>query len=391
MVTSAERYIESLELFGMQFGLERMRALLDKLGHPERQFDAIHVVGSNGKSSTVRFAEALLEGEGIRTGAYLSPHLTTFRERIRIGGQTISEPAYERAVHDVMEAVGDGVTQFEALTAAALQAFAQAGVQWAVVEAGLGGRLDATNVLSRSRVQVLTNVSLEHSELLGDTREKIAAEKLAVVPGGGIVIAGEEGWDGLVPQARSVTVTSVGGSFQDQNRAVAEAAVEAALGRPVDASAAEPDHRARQVRDPRPRSARDLGRRAQPGRHAAAGRRAARRARRSPGGGGVLGAGGQGRRHDGVAAPHGVPDDRRHVVVEPAVAACGGDRAADRWRGVGRATGGSGGGPAARRQWWGGCRLRVAVPFARPGRAAGMTAGLCVPTGPARTLSGNFA
>jgi dihydrofolate synthase / folylpolyglutamate synthase len=236
MVTSAERYIESLELFGMQFGLERMRALLDKLGHPERQFDAIHVVGSNGKSSTVRFAEALLEGEGIRTGAYLSPHLTTFRERIRIGGQTISEPAYERAVHDVMEAVGDGVTQFEALTAAALQAFAQAGVQWAVVEAGLGGRLDATNVLSRSRVQVLTNVSLEHSELLGDTREKIAAEKLAVVPGGGIVIAGEEGWDGLVPQARRVTVTSVGGSFQDQNRAVAEAAVEAALGRPVDAS-----------------------------------------------------------------------------------------------------------------------------------------------------------
>jgi dihydrofolate synthase/folylpolyglutamate synthase len=236
MVTSAERYIESLDLFGMQFGLERMRALLDKLGHPERQFNAIHVVGSNGKSSTVRFAEALLEGEGIRTGAYLSPHLTTFRERIRIGGQTISEPAYERAVHDVMEAVGDGVTQFEALTAAALQAFAQAGVQWAVVEAGLGGRLDATNVLSRSRVQVLTNVSLEHSELLGDTREKIAAEKLAVVPGGGIVIAGEEGWDGLVPQARSVTVTSVGGSFQDQNRAVAEAAVEAALGRPVDAS-----------------------------------------------------------------------------------------------------------------------------------------------------------
>jgi dihydrofolate synthase / folylpolyglutamate synthase len=236
MVTSAERYIESLELFGMQFGLERMQALLEKLGHPERRYDAIHVVGSNGKSSTVRFAEALLEAEGIRTGAYLSPHLTTFRERIRIGGQTISEPAYERAVHDVMEAVGDGVTQFEALTAAALQAFAQAGVQWAVVEAGLGGRLDATNVLSRSRVQVLTNVSLEHSELLGDTREKIAAEKLAVVPRGGTVISGEEGWDGLVPQARSVTVTSVGGSFQDQNRAVAEAAVEAALGRPVDAS-----------------------------------------------------------------------------------------------------------------------------------------------------------
>jgi dihydrofolate synthase / folylpolyglutamate synthase len=239
MVTSAERYIESLELFGMQFGLERMHALLEKLGHPEREFDAIHVVGSNGKSSTVRFAEALLEGEGIRTGAYLSPHLTTFRERIRIGGETIAEDAYERAVLDVMDAAGDGVTQFEALTAAALQAFAQAGVEWAVVEAGLGGRLDATNVLPRSRVQVLTNVSLEHTGLLGDTREKIAAEKLAVVRQDGIVIAGEEGWDALVPQARSVIVTLVGGTFQDQNRAVAQAAVEAALDRPVDAAGLE--------------------------------------------------------------------------------------------------------------------------------------------------------
>jgi len=236
MVTSAERYIESLELFGMQFGLERMHALLEQLGHPEREYDAIHVVGSNGKSSTVRFAEALLEAEGVHTGAYLSPHLTTFRERIRVGGETIGEDAYERAVLDVSDAAGDAVTQFEALTAAALLAFAQAGVEWAVVEAGLGGRLDATNVLPRSRVQVLTNVSLEHSNLLGDTREKIAAEKLAVVPEGGLVVVGEEGWDGLVPQARNVNVTSVGGSFQDQNRAVAAAAVETALGRVVDTS-----------------------------------------------------------------------------------------------------------------------------------------------------------
>src|SRR3954466_9815100 len=120
MVTSAERYIESLELFGMQFGLERMHALLEALGHPEREFDAIHVVGSNGKSSTVRFAEALLEAEGVRTGAYLSPHLTTFRERIRIGGQVIDEDAYERAVLDVSDAAENGVTQFEALTATAL-------------------------------------------------------------------------------------------------------------------------------------------------------------------------------------------------------------------------------------------------------------------------------
>src|SRR3954470_802381 len=120
MVTSAERDIESLELFGMQFGLERMHAPLGALGHPERGFDAIHVVGSNGKSSTVRFAEALLEAEGVHTGSYLSPHLTSFRERIRIGGKTIDEDAYERAVLQVSDIAGERVTQFEALTASAL-------------------------------------------------------------------------------------------------------------------------------------------------------------------------------------------------------------------------------------------------------------------------------
>src|SRR6185503_14001849 len=116
---SGADYIESLELMGMQFGLDRMHALLDALGHPEQRFDAIHVVGSNGKSSTVRFCEALLEAEGVRTGAYTSPHITTFRERIRVGGETLSEEAYARAVLAVRDAVGDGVTQFEALTAAA--------------------------------------------------------------------------------------------------------------------------------------------------------------------------------------------------------------------------------------------------------------------------------
>jgi dihydrofolate synthase / folylpolyglutamate synthase len=234
-MSEAETYIDSLELMGMQFGLERMRALLDRLGNPEAAFDAIHVVGSNGKSSTVRFSEALLEAEGVRSGAYLSPHLTTFRERIRVGGETIEPEPYERAVLRVAGAASEeGVTQFEALTAAAFVAFAEAGVEWAVVEAGLGGRLDATNVLPRSQVQVLTNVALEHTELLGDSRSKIAVEKLAVVPDGGVVVMGEDGWEELVPQASRTIQVSVGGSFQDQNRAVARAAVETALGRPVD-------------------------------------------------------------------------------------------------------------------------------------------------------------
>jgi dihydrofolate synthase / folylpolyglutamate synthase len=233
-LTAADAYIDSLQLFGMQFGLERMRGLLDRLGHPERQFDAIHVVGTNGKGSTALFAEALLLAQGVRAGSYLSPHLTSFKERIRIGGREIDAAAYESAVLRVREAVGSDVTQFEALTGAAFAAFAAVGVEWAVVEAGLGGRLDATNVLARSRVQVLTNVSLEHTELLGDTREAIAAEKTAVVPPGGAVVIGEPGWEGFVPQARTVRQVTVAGTYQDQNRAVAQAAVELALGRDVD-------------------------------------------------------------------------------------------------------------------------------------------------------------
>ena len=98
---SGADYIDSLELMGMLFGLDRMLALMEALGHPEQRFDAIHIVGTNGKSSTVRFCEALLEAEGVATGAYTSPHITTFRERIRVGGDTISADAYERAVSAV--------------------------------------------------------------------------------------------------------------------------------------------------------------------------------------------------------------------------------------------------------------------------------------------------
>src|SRR3954453_17288907 len=95
---SGADYIESLELMGMQFGLDRMHALMEALGHPEQRFDAIHIVGSNGKSSTVRFCEVLLEAGGGGPGSYPSPHTTAFRERIRIGGGTISAEGYERAV-----------------------------------------------------------------------------------------------------------------------------------------------------------------------------------------------------------------------------------------------------------------------------------------------------
>src|SRR5205823_10346569 len=148
----------------------------------------------NGKSTTTRTIEETLLREGMSVGAYTSPHVTGWAERIRIAGR---EAALERTLLGVRpRAMALGATQFEVLTAAALAAFAEAGVEIAAVEAGLGGRLDATNVL-RSPVQVLTNVALEATDVLGDTREAIAEEKLAVVQRGATAVLGEPEWDAL--------------------------------------------------------------------------------------------------------------------------------------------------------------------------------------------------
>jgi dihydrofolate synthase/folylpolyglutamate synthase len=185
----AEAHLLSLELFGMRFGLDRMRRLLTALGSPQERYPAIHVVGTNGKSSTVRMCAALLEAHGLRTGAFLSPHLTSFAERIRVGDADLAPDAFGAAVQRAAAAAakvdrtlepGDRVTQFELVTAAALDELARQEVDVAVVEAGLGGRHDATNVLG-APVVVLTNVGLEHTRWLGPTVIDIAREKLAVV------------------------------------------------------------------------------------------------------------------------------------------------------------------------------------------------------------------
>jgi dihydrofolate synthase/folylpolyglutamate synthase len=202
----AERLLLSLELFGMRFGLDRMRRLLTALGSPQEQFGAIHVVGTNGKSSTVRMAAAILRRHGLRTGAYLSPHLVSFTERVRVDDADVSGADFAAAVQRAAKAAekvdrtleaGDRVTQFELLTAAAFDHLARAGVDVAVVEAGLGGRYDATNVLDRSTVQVLTNVGLEHTRWLGPTVTDIAGEKLAVVRDGAALVVGAD----LAPEA----------------------------------------------------------------------------------------------------------------------------------------------------------------------------------------------
>ena len=213
---SQTEWIESLSPWPEEFGLGRMRALLAELGEPQRACPAIHVVGTNGKSTATRRAAAFLHREGVLAGAYTSPHVSGWSERIQVGGEDADFDAAIARVRAVAERVG--ATQFETLTAAALSEFAAAGVDVAVVEAGLGGRLDATNVLD-ARVVVLTNVSLEHTEVLGETREEIAREKLAVVVRGATVVLGEPEWECLAhgrAAARIVHAEDVGRAAAEQ-------------------------------------------------------------------------------------------------------------------------------------------------------------------------------
>jgi len=196
----AERYLLGLELFGMRFGLDRMHRLMTTLDQPERRYDTIHVVGTNGKSSTTHMIAAILKRHGLHVGAYLSPHLVSFVERIRVDDRDVESRAFARAVERAAHAAAlvdrtqpedDRVTQFEALTAAAFSELAAHEVDVAVIEAGLGGRWDATNVIP-SQVQVLTSVGLEHTRWLGPTVRDIAREKLAVVRDGGTLVVGAD-------------------------------------------------------------------------------------------------------------------------------------------------------------------------------------------------------
>ena len=235
--SSAIAWIESLSPWPEGgFGLERMHELLERLGHPERAYPAIHVVGTNGKSTATRMIAALLRAEGLRAGAYTSPHVSGWAERLDTDPLTLGR-ALER-IRQAAEATE--ATQFEALTAAALAQFAVDEVDVAVVEAGLGGRLDATNVVD-ARVVLLTNVGLEHTDVLGTTREEIAREKLAVVKPGAVVVLGEPEWAYLVPASHTVE----GGARE---------AAAAFLGRPVEHEVAVSlpgrlERRGREIRD----------------------------------------------------------------------------------------------------------------------------------------------
>ena len=190
-----------------KFDLAHMRVLLEALGHPERRFPGVLIAGTNGKGSTAATLASILQASGLRTGLYTSPHLVRINERIRINGEEISDPDFA-LLHDVVDRtaerlVGEGdlpwhPSFFEMLTAMAFEYFAQRKVEIAVLEVGMGGRLDATNVIE-PRVSVITDISLDHQKFLGDTVAEIAGEKAGIIRPGGVVITLPQ-----MPQANDV-------------------------------------------------------------------------------------------------------------------------------------------------------------------------------------------
>jgi dihydrofolate synthase / folylpolyglutamate synthase len=220
--TPATDWIAALSPWPEEFGLDGMRALLARLDNPERRFRTIHVVGTNGKSTATRTIAALLQAEGRRAGAYTSPHVSGWAERIWVDGR---EADFERAVGRIRAAAEElGATQFEALTAAALVEFAEQKVDVAVLEAGLGGRLDATNVVG-AEVVLLTNVSLDHTDVLGETPEQIAKEKLAVAHAARVVVVPDNDYAEIATELAPKSAEIVSGGARE--------AAEAFLGRPV--------------------------------------------------------------------------------------------------------------------------------------------------------------
>lgn len=172
-------------------GLENIEALMDILDHPERKFKAVHIAGTNGKGSVAHLLSSYFQERGCKTGLFTSPHLVDFRERIRLNGQMISEEAV-LAFFDKFKKQFDQLEPsfFEMTTALAFYYFAEQKVDVAVIEVGLGGRLDATNVLS-PLLSVITNISLEHTQMLGDSIAKIAAEKAGIIKAKTPVVIGE--------------------------------------------------------------------------------------------------------------------------------------------------------------------------------------------------------
>lgn len=215
--------LESLEVIGIKLGLENIKKLLEKLGNPQNSFASVLIAGTNGKGSVSAMLSEILIQHGFRTGHYVSPHLTDVRERMRVDGEWIPSTEFESELSGVFEAVdrlmktgelAHHPTYFEVLTATAFRWFSHKNIDWAVVEVGMGGRFDATNVLA-PRLSVITTIDFDHEAHLGRTLFEIAREKAGIIKPGGHVVCGS-----LPPEARSAVDQAV----KEQNAEIHEAA-----------------------------------------------------------------------------------------------------------------------------------------------------------------------
>lgn len=224
-----EEYLASFDKFGIHLGLDRIQQLLHTLGNPHQQVPIIHIAGTNGKGSVCAFLLSILQAAGYRVGRYTSPHLLDWRERITINGEWISNQDLLEALHQVESAINPEFppTQFEVITAAMWWYFAEKTVDIAIIETGLGGRLDATNVCDRPLVSAITSIGLDHCQQLGNTLAAIASEKAGIIkPKCPVVIAENtpeaiaslqnkvRECDALVTWVKSATKTATGATYQ---------------------------------------------------------------------------------------------------------------------------------------------------------------------------------
>lgn len=191
----AIKYIHSLEKFGIKPGMERIRALCNALGNPQEKLKIIHVAGTNGKGSTSTMISNILRKSGYNTGLFISPYVSDFRERIQFNGNMIEKKELAECVErvktviDSLSSEGIQPTEFEALTATAFCYFEKKNCDFVVLEVGLGGRLDSTNIINAPYVSVITSISLDHTAILGDTIEAIAVEKCGIIKFGAETVA----------------------------------------------------------------------------------------------------------------------------------------------------------------------------------------------------------
>ena len=193
-MTNAEKYYHSLLTFGIMPGLDRIKILLERLGNPEKSLRCIHVAGTNGKGTVCSFLASVLKEAGYKTGLYTSPYIVDFRERIRIDGEMISEKDLEEVTETVKAEIEKLrsediiITEFEAVTAAAFLYYKNQGCDFVVLETGLGGRFDATNVIESPLASVIVSISLDHVNILGNTISDIAYEKCGIIKNGCSVV-----------------------------------------------------------------------------------------------------------------------------------------------------------------------------------------------------------